>query len=183
MSVTNEQKQECIATLVRMTELLGFPVEVAEKEGAETFTLSVQTGDAGRLIGRKGHYLMSLELLLNRIMRKRFEQCPWVDLDVDGYQKKARRPRGERGGGGEVVDAARFETMAVDAAKEVKKWGEVRKLGPFSARERRVIHLTLKDDREVVTESEAIEGSRQKKVVVRLADGRPPVEDTEAQQS
>ena len=165
MPLTEEQKQQSITTLKQMTELLGFPVEVSEKEGAEEFTLSVKTSEAGRLIGRKGHYLMSLELLLNRILRKRFEQLAWVELDVDGYQKKQRPPRGGRND----ADAIRLQQMALDAAKEVKRWGEVRKLGPFTARERREIHLALRSDTEIVTESEPEQGGNLKTVVIRRA--------------
>ena len=84
---------------------------------------------------------------------------------MDGYQKKQRPPRGGRND----ADAIRLQQMALDAAKEVKRWGEVRKLGPFTARERREIHLALRSDTEIVTESEPEQGGNLKTVVIRRA--------------
>ena len=168
MPLTNEQKEESSQRLAKMIELLGFAADISETEGERGFALNLKTADPGRLIGRKGHYLQSLELLLNRMLRKAHKQFPWVELDIDGYQRKTRR----RSGTSASPEAERLHRMAVDTAKEVKRWGQPKKLGPFEARERRVIHMVLREDSEVESESAEDEGGGMKKVVIRLAAPR-----------
>ena len=152
-------------TLAKMVELLGLQIDITEAAQEDVFALNLKTEDTGRLIGRKGHYLQSLELLLNRILRKRYDQAPWVELDVDGYQGKRRSRRCPQ------QDAERLEKLAADAAKEVKRWGQPKKIGPFNARERRVVHLALRDDKDIETESEEKpDRNGLKKVAIRLED-------------
>jgi len=165
MEVTSDQKEHGMSSLSRMVELLGFAVEINEVEDEHGITLSLKTDEPGRLIGRKGHYLQSMELLLNRILRKKYGKFPWVALDVDGYQRQSRPRRREAS-----VDVERLERMATDAATEVKRWGQEKNIGPLNARERRVIHMTLRGDAEVVTESGQEEGQGMKRVIIHPAD-------------
>jgi spoIIIJ-associated protein len=167
MAVEESYKQECIDRLTRMVALLGFRAEVTAEETPEGLVLDLKTSEAGRLIGRKGHCLQALELLLERMLRKQHAEGPELQISIDGY----RNPR-ERGGAhhrGRSVDEERLRHMAEDAAKEVKRWGEERRLGPLNAAERRIVHMTLRADAQVRTESEAPDPSGRKCVVVRLA--------------
>ena len=96
MPVTQEQKEQAIATLAKMISLLGLRAEVRDASHDDLTVLSVQTDTPGRLIGRKGQYLESLELVLNRIIKKRAEDFPGIAIDIDGYQRgagAAREPR------------------------------------------------------------------------------------------
>lgn len=172
-ALSDDQKKECAATLKQMVGLLGLNAEVSVRDEENGLTLAVSAPEPGRLIGRKGQYLQSMELLLNRMLRKQLGRTGWIEVDVDGYQKAKRQSGRDRAGGG---GSPRLHLMATDTAKEVKRWGQPRELGPFSARDRRAIHVALKDDPEVVTESESeSDGSGgMKKVVIRLAPGRSP---------
>lgn len=60
----------------------------------------------------------------------------------------------------------RLEKQALDAAKEVKRWGDSVTLPPLNAHDRRIIHITLQDDEEIITESHG-DGAR-KSVVISL---------------
>lgn len=148
-----------------MTDMLGklgFAAEVEPREDEGRLVLSLKCDKPGRLIGRKGIYIESFELLLNRILRRSFEKCDWVSLEIDGYQKR------QRGGGRRSnVDAEMLEGLARDAAKEVLRWGEEKSIGPFSAAERRVIHMALRDHEGIATESLSEEDDGRKRVVVR----------------
>ncbi len=170
MTTRQKQKESSIETLSGMISRLGFAAEISAKKEEEegAFTLEVKTEEPGRLIGRKGHYLHSLELLLNRIMRKEFDECAWVGIEVDGYQKKDVRTQKKAS----VEDEERFEKIALDTAKEVKRWGQERRIGPFSAAERRIIHMTLKDDPEVTTESDPEEAASRKKIIIKCNTGK-----------
>lgn len=180
-----QQKEQLIRTLATMFDYLGlngtFRVEMRDNRIA----VKIASEDAGRVIGRKGQTLESLQLIANRIMFKADNEFPHVLLDIDGYANGDREPRaeGEDAEGRPVRESGRrhsrrgdnsfsrssreqLEQQAKDAAKEVKRWGEPVKLPEMNAHDRRIIHLTLQDDPEITTESEG-EGNL-KKVVVSL---------------
>ena len=164
-----EQKNKAIKTLGIMLDYLGLEADykVEEKNGRMIITIS--SSDAGRIIGRKGQTLESLQLLLNRMMYKADEEFPRLSIDIDGYTRNKRREGGgrrrssRRGGSG--MDEV-LKQQALDAAKEVKRWGENVTLPMMNAHDRRIIHITLQDDAEIITQSEG-EGAK-KSVVISL---------------
>ena len=95
-------------------------------------------------------------------------------LDIDGYSKNCerrskgdRRERGSRSRKSESgISEDALRQQALDAGKEVKRWGESVTLPLMNPHDRRIIHMTLKDDAELTTESEG-EGTM-KKVVISL---------------
>ncbi len=210
-----EMKDKIVKTLVTMLDYLGLNATFRIEEKGQKLAVKITSEDAGRIIGRKGQTLESLQLLLNRIMFKDSEDCPHILLDIDGYAKGEREPRrefsnessdsegsfegggeerrereprqrrerrryeggdreggreggreGRGNGGGEHRTAEELQQQALDAAKEVKRWGDAVKLPEMNARDRRIIHVTLQDDTEITTESEG-EGAY-KKVVISL---------------
>ena len=185
-----EQKEKIIKTLATMFDYLGLNATLRIEEKGNRLAVKITSDDAGRIFGRKGQALESLQLLLNRIMFKDNEDCPHILLDIDGYAKgerEARAPReneeenGEQqprrqprerrerrryNDGGERNSTAQLEQQALDAAKEVKRWGDPVKLPEMNAHDRRIIHVTLQNDPEITTESEG-EGAF-KKVVISL---------------
>ena len=175
-----EQKSKIIKTLATMFDYLGLNGTFRVEEKGAKLAVKIASDDAGRIIGRKGQTLESLQLILNRIMFKDNEEFPHVLLDIDGYGKGEREPRenGEerprrerrerrfRREDGDRTPAGQLEQQALDAAKEVKRWGEPVKMPEMNAHDRRIIHLTLQNDPEVQTESEG-EGAF-KKVVISL---------------
>ena len=166
----DEQTEQGMSVLQEMITLLGLSAEIASKDGPDGTMLSVKTSEPGRLIGRKGHYLESLELVLNRIMRKRFRKTQWLEIDIDGYQKNRRRRRPVRKESD--PEEERLPRTALDTAKEVKRWGKERKIGPFSSHDRRIIHVALRDDQDIITESEeqGDDPNDAKTVLIRLAN-------------
>lgn len=187
-----EQKEKIVKTLATMFDYLGLNASLRIEEKGTRLAVKITSDDAGRIIGRKGQALESMQLLLNRIMFKDNEDCPHILLDIDGYAKgerEARAPRenaGEESGeeqqqrrpqrerrerrryndGPERTSTAQLEQQALDAAKEVKRWGDPVKLPEMNAHDRRIIHVTLQNDPEITTESEG-EGAL-KKVVISL---------------
>ena len=193
--------------LLKMLDFLGYEdavVKAAESNGE--IELSVESQDAGRIIGRKGQTLESIQLLLNRMVQKDDPEYPRILITIDGYasrfangrghssrttpedgepaprrerrERREDRPRRERGtrrehrtrddegiGGGSQHEE-NLRQQALDAAKEVRHWGDPKTLPAMNAHDRRIIHITLKDDPEVVTES--IGEGAMKKVVISL---------------
>ncbi len=143
--------------LDEMISKLGIVAEVTIVDDDGERKLDLKSPEAGRLIGRKGQSLEGLELIVNRILRKQTsedENTPWVVLEVDGYSVP-RKTAAERHGRVSKSDIERLEHIAKDAAKEVKMWGEPKRIGPYKPGERRIIHITLRNDPEVETESDA----------------------------
>ena len=183
-----ERKAKIVKSLTTMFDYLGLSASLRVEEKGTRIGVKISSEDAGRIIGRKGQTLESLQLLLNRIMFKDDEECPHIMLDIDGYAKgergarpeaddeseeggerrprerRERRPRREEDG--ERTTKDQLEQQALDAAKEVKRWGEPVTLPEMNAHDRRIIHVTLKDDPELTTESRG-EGAM-KKVVISL---------------
>ena len=76
------------------------------------------------------------------------------------------KPHTAEEGGRRLTNRVQLGRKALDAAKEVKRWGDPIKLPEMNAHDRRIVHLALKDDPEVVTESEGDGVMRQ--VVISL---------------
>jgi spoIIIJ-associated protein len=64
---------------------------------------------------------------------------------------------------------ARIRQQAIDASKEVRRWGEPVTLPPMNSHDRRIVHITLKEDTEIKTESsESDDSSSHKSVIISL---------------
>ncbi|OGV49525.1 MAG: hypothetical protein A2017_22090 [Lentisphaerae bacterium GWF2_44_16] len=182
---TNEQREEqknrVSQTLATMLDYLGLEASLKVEDKGEKISILVTSDDAGRIIGRKGQTLSNLQLILNRMMFKGNTEFPRILIDIDGYSRKGPRrderdsdeyssrdsrsrdwDRDEENGENEEM----LTQQALDAAKEVKRWGESVVLPPMNSHDRRIIHVTLQDDTELQTTSEG-EGSL-KKVIISL---------------
>jgi spoIIIJ-associated protein len=127
-------KQLTIGLLERMgakTEVEGFL-----KEG--NLYLDIKGDQEGFLIGKHGRTLESLQMLINRMVSKRLKSTLKVVLDIDNYRKRR-------------VDT--LAQMALRMGDKAKRTGHSQTLGPFNAYDRRIIHLTLKEDPSLNTES------------------------------
>jgi len=184
-----EQKKNALTVLGTMLDCLGLDAEWVTEIKGNRMIIKLSSNDAGRIIGRRGSTLESLQLLLNRIMFKGEDGSPLIMLDIDGYSsgnvtaggeqrgdRGERRERGERGGRSRErrerrgrdsgVSEEELRMLALDKAKEVKRWGEPVELAKMNAHDRRIIHITLQDDPELETSSEG-EGAM-KKVIISL---------------
>ena len=185
-----EQKKRIVDTLSTMFGYLGLTGEFRlESKPNNRIGVKISSSDVGRIIGRRGQTLESLQLVLNRIVGKDDKEFPLVLLDIDGYADGERAPRKDSGDnddnesnrpargfrrrercdreeGQRLSSREQLERQAQDAAKEVKRWGDPIKLPEMNAHDRRIIHLALKEDPEVMTESEGEGAMRQ--VVISL---------------
>ncbi len=111
---------------------------VARSDGGEII-VEVEGNGCGALIGRGGETLEAFEYIVARAVSKRARAKKVVRLDVAGYRRR---------------HAERLRRMALEAARRVKRTGKRAVLPPLKASDRRIVHLTLKDDGEVETRSE-----------------------------
>ena len=127
---------------------------IDEYEGDEgELILDVSHGDLAILIGRHGRTLEALQQIPYSLVNRQLGFHYPVVVDIEGYRERRRR---------------KVRDMALRAADRAKRSGEPVFLSPMSAYERRLVHITLRDDPEVVTHSEGEDPDRY--VVVALAD-------------
>ena len=146
--------KEILETLMGHLGFEGIAVEIRE---GETSRLNV-VGDGadrealGSLIGRKGERLSALQHLVNLMLSRRTGQWTRVLVDVEDY--RGRRER-------QLVD------LATRAAERVEQTGKMLQLEPMPALERRWIHLALRDNDSVSTQSIGDEPNRRVVVLPR----------------
>ena len=135
---------------------LGYDVAVEVEEGETNRLNVVGEGDEkealGALIGRKGERLSALQHLVNLMLSRRMGEWTRVLVDVEDY--RGRRER-------------QLRELAVRASERVGETGKMVQFEPMSALERRWLHLALRDDPNVVTQSIGEEPSRRVVVLPR----------------
>jgi spoIIIJ-associated protein len=115
----------------------------------ETITLHVEGADEeamGLLIGRRGETLRSLQFLLNLLVSRRVQKWPQVVVDVGNYRQRRQES---------------LEGLARRMAERVRQTGRPIMLEPMAAYERRIVHLALREDKTIYTESSG-EGENRK---------------------
>ena len=81
-----EQKERIVGTLSTMFAYLGLTGEFRlEAKPNNRIGVKISSDDVGRIIGRRGQTLESLQLVLNRIVGRDDKEFPLVLLDIDGY--------------------------------------------------------------------------------------------------
>ena len=111
----------------------------------------IEGDDSGLIIGRKGETLRSFEFLISFIIKRQLDKRVRVILDVEGYQERRR---------------SNLVSIAETTAKKVIKYGKPIKMDPMSPFDRRIIHLALEKDKNVITESQGAGPRRQ--VIIKL---------------
>ncbi|MGB7574236.1 MAG: KH domain-containing protein [Thermodesulfobacteriota bacterium] len=121
-----------------LLERMGVRTEVDGflKEG--NLYLEIKGDQEGILIGKHGRTLESLQMLVNRMVNKRLKNAMRVILDIDDYRKRR---------------ADSVTLMALRLGDEAKRTGHSQVAGLLNAYDRRIIHLTLKEDPFLKTES------------------------------
>ena len=184
--VTQEMVDEVRSKLAMMLDYLGLEATVKAEGGTGKINLVVASADAGRIIGRRGQSLESLQLLINRMMQKNDVNYPRIFIDIDGYssgtkraasdrseqpekrekrdrrnnndrgekrEKRDRRGNDRRNGGNFDSHDENLRMLAMDAAKEVRRWGDPKTLPEMNAHDRRIIHMTLENEADIKTDS------------------------------
>lgn len=152
-----EKLSEILDNLLGMLLLEG-SYDIEEKE--DSFLVSIETKDAGRLIGARGESLDSLQLLVNQMILKKMGKDSPADkiqdfkrviIDVEGWRKQKED---------ELV------TNAKAWAKQVLESGQEMELEPQSSWQRRIIHMVISETEGV--ESESMGEGRDRHIVIKL---------------
>ena len=98
----------------------------------------IEGEDSALLIGRRGETLRALQLLVRTIVGRKLGTNINFSVDVEGYDDRRRQS---------------LANLADRVASRVIKTGRSIELEPMSARERRIVHISLADQKGIQTES------------------------------
>lgn len=139
-SEPGEQEREASALLAQILELMGekAAIEVAADGGPETVELNIKGDGSGILIGRHGQTLDALEYLVNRMLARKIKDVAPISIDTESYRARRRQ---------------QLHRMALSKGEQAKREHAAVTLDPMPPRDRRIIHLALKDDPLITTRS------------------------------
>ena len=143
--------------LEEVFDIINYDVELNdfdEYNGTKRMNLSYEEDDANVLVGKNGKNIMALETLINIILKKRLNIKNKIMLDVNNYRKKK-----------DIF----LKDIAIKAGEEVLKAKRKVYLKPMNAYERKVVHKTLQNIKNVTTKS--IGKGKLKKIVVYYNNG------------
>jgi len=127
MDIAEEAKN----ILQDVLDKMGFIANVYVQDNTEEGVfLDIKGDDLSRIIGKDGATLSSLQYLVSVMANKGKEKRKRVEADCGGYRKKQER---------------RVEKIANETAEEVEISGKEIELPPMNARERRIVHMTIKN--------------------------------------
>lgn len=140
--------------LDRLLELAGFDLDydIGDVESGEAdfetpdVVVKFSGPDVDLLLGNRAELLLALEHLTMEAMRMPSEDHSRISFDANDYR---------------LLRIEELRLSAVAAAEKVKRTGEPFRFNPMNSRERRVIHLALRNETELRSESLGSGGQRQ----------------------
>ncbi len=126
-------------------------------EGSEDeIRLEIEGPDAGRIIGKRGAVLEAIQYLTTRVAHRPGEPRRHVAVDAEGYRARHEDQLAE---------------MARRLGERVAAEGKVITFDPMTARDRRIVHMALRDIVGVRTESNGEGQDRRVQIIPAKADG------------
>ena len=138
VDVSEESSKLGVETLQKIADLITEGAKVTAQTEADRLTLCIEGGNSGILIGRKGQTLDAMQFLTDKIINRKSEARVRVRVDIEGYMETRK---------------SNLKHLAYKMADKAKKTGRPATINQMSAQDRRIVHLALKDDTKVRTQS------------------------------
>lgn len=140
--MTKEDEDVFIASGIQFLQKIvdgitsGATVNIDRQGGKLLFTVS--GGDSGVLIGKRGQTLEAIQYLLEKMINKKSTNRVRVVVDVEGYLEKRK---------------TNLQQMASRMAEKAMRTKKPVTIGQMNAHDRRIVHIHLKDEKGVRTQS------------------------------
>lgn len=141
-----EQAKEILENILTHIQI---PATVEANWEENRIRLDISSNGSGLLIGKRGQTLHSLQFIVNKMYNRLASKKAHIIIDTENYRERRRQALTE---------------VALNLASRAKKSARPATSSPLSAYDRRIIHLALKDDRQVRTKSKG-DGALRKVVV------------------
>lgn len=147
---TSDNALKVVNMLEDILEIMKIEASVEAKEKEESIVADIFGEDIALLIGRNGTTLDAIQYLVNVTCRKGGEPSKRIIVDVEGYRKRRK---------------AKIEKQAEEAAEKAAAQNRSVELPPMNSAERKIVHMALRGNADVYTES-AGDGP-ERRVVIR----------------
>ncbi len=159
LPIPREAVDRGIDFLRQTLELMSIEATVSCEDGPtpDDVVLQVEGESSGIVIGRHGQGLDAIEYILNRMVAREFPSIGHIVVDAASYRARRRQS---------------LTDMAMRLAEKAKREQRTVTLNPLSPRDRRVVHIALRDDRGVSTRSQGT-GLHRKLLIIPGQPRRP----------
>lgn len=140
---------QVLRDLLKIMDIQAVVDIVNAAEPGAPITLNIEGDELGVLIGRHGRALSSLQYLVRLIVAEKVKQWVSINVDVDWYKRRH-------------YDS--LKKLALRLADQVTNRKRVITMEPMPPDERRIIHITLANHPDVVTQSTG-EGDERRVVI------------------
>lgn len=138
----NELSDEVIEkgsiALQKISDAITEDVTIRVVKEKDRLVYNLEGGDASILIGKRGQTLEAVQYLIDKLINRNVDARVRVQVDVGGYLETRKK---------------NLEGLALRLAEKAKKTGKPSTIGQMTAHDRRIVHLALKDDNGVRTQS------------------------------
>ena len=148
-----EEKAMAVEVVTTLLDKLGVDAEITasvsepdDLTGRKVNVLDIEGDDLGALIGPRGETLNALQYLSRLMVGNQLQKRASFVVDVEGYRRRRQQA---------------LARLAERMAKKVVTRRRPVSLEPMPPHERRIIHMTLRENDEVYTQSSG-EGKRRK---------------------
>ncbi len=125
-------------TISEFLKALGIEGDFELTENEEGYEIKLDTEDSGIVIGHHGDTLEALQIIISLILSKKIGEFKRLSIEVGDYKKN----RSEY-----------LTNLALDTKEKVLSSNKEIFLPDLKSWERRIVHMLLKDDKEVFSES------------------------------
>jgi spoIIIJ-associated protein len=122
----------------RLVDFITADAEVEVVKNGDKILYNVSGGNTAILIGKRGQTLEAMQYLVEKIVNKQHEKRVRIQIDIEGYLNNRRE---------------RLESLALRLGEKVKRTGKPATVGQFTAHDRRIIHMILKEEDALRTQS------------------------------
>jgi len=124
--------------LQRILDSITTDATISIEKSSDRIIFNVQGGNPAVLIGKRGQTLEAIQYLVEKIVNKHREERVRIQIDVEGYLENRK---------------ISLQRMAVRLSEKVKRTGKPATMGQMNSHDRRIVHIALKDDSMVRTQS------------------------------
>lgn len=124
--------------LQQMVDLITTDATVTVELNSERVLYNISGGNSAVLIGKRGQTLEAMQYLIDKIVNKQSDARIRVQIDVEGYLESRKES---------------LKSLAIRLAEKTKRTGKPSTISQMTAHDRRIVHLELKDDKGVRTQS------------------------------
>jgi len=142
--------------LERITQLIAGDAKIAVDDNGDRLLYKIESRNAAVLIGKRGQTLEAIQFLAEKVINRHSAERMHVQVDVEGYLEKRQ---------------ASLESLASRMAEKAVRTKKPVTIGQMSAYERRIVHLALKEDSRVRTQSKG-DGFLRKLVIFPIRDSK-----------